>query len=144
MAEGNQRGWLWRGWVAEAMLRLALARLLVTWVPLRRWSGLLGPINLAPSAGGGANDAARLLARAVTRGAARLPFETKCLPRAIALHTFLRRSGHTSQLVIGVLGSSTRASKQGSLEDLHAWVETQGEIVIGALNEPFHPLVRFG
>ena len=144
MAEPALPGWHWRGRVAEAMVRLALARLLVTCIPLRRWSGLLGPINLIPSAGGGANEATRLLARAVTRGAARLPFETKCLPRAIALHTLLRRTGRTSQLVIGVLGSRSRASKQGSLEDLHAWVEINGEVIIGALDEPFHPLVRFG
>ena len=144
MAETATPGWRWRARVTEAMIRLALARLLVTRIPLRRWSGILGPINLVPSAGGGADDATRLLARAVTRGAARLPFETKCLPRAIALHTLLRRSGRTSQLVIGVLGSRTRSSKQGSLEDLHAWVETHGEIIIGALDEPFHPLVRFG
>lgn len=126
------------------MLRLALARLLVTRIPLRRWRGLLGPINPEPSTGSGADASTRLFARAVVRGAARLPFETKCLPRAIALHTMLRRSGHASQLVIGVRDSHNRARKQGPLEDLHAWVETHGEIIIGALDEPFHPLVRFG
>ena len=144
MAETALAGWHWRGRVAEAMVRLVLARLLVTCIPLRRWSRLLGQINLIPSAGDGADEATRVLARAVTHGAAWLPFETKCLPRAIALHTLLRRTGHTSHLVIGVLGSSSRASKQGSLEDLHAWVETNGEVIIGALDEPFHPLVRFG
>lgn len=144
MTEAIMPRWQWRGRVAEAMIRLALARLLVTRIPLRRWRGLLGPINLVPSAGSGADDATRLLARAVVRGAARLPLETKCLPRAIALHTLLRRSGRASQLVIGVLGSSGRDGKTGALEDLHAWVEAQGEIVIGALEEPFHPLVRFG
>ena len=136
--------WLWRGRVAEAMLRLALARLLVTRIPLRRWRGLLGPISPEPSASSGADATTRLLARAVVRGAARLPFETKCLPRAIALHTLLRRSGRASQLVIGVLDSRSRTVKRGALEDLHAWVESHGEVIIGALDEPFHPLVRFG
>lgn len=140
--------WQWRGRVAEAMIRLIVARLLVTSIPLHRWRRLLGPLN--PQSGargrgsGGADGAARLLARAVVRGAARLPFETKCLPRAIALHTLLRRTGHASQLVIGVLDSRSRTFKQGSLEDLHAWVESHGEVIIGALDEPFHPLVRFG
>ena len=140
--------WQWRGRVAEAMIRLVVARLLVTSIPLHRWRGLLGPLSPQSSArdgsSGGADGAARLLARAVVRGAARLPFETKCLPRAIALHTLLRRTGHTSQLVIGVLDSRSRTCKQGSLEDLHAWVESHGEVIIGALDEPFHPLVRFG
>ena len=81
-----------------------------------------------------------LLARAVVRGAARLPFETKCLPRAVALHTMLRRRRLPSLLVIGVLDPSQR----GTIEDLHAWIESGNEVVIGALNQPFHPLVRFG
>ena len=126
--------------VGEAMVRLTLARLLVAAVPLRRWRGLLGGVRGALVSGAQVDPAVLVLARAVVRGAARLPFETKCLPRAVALHTMLRRRHLPSLLVIGVLDPSQR----GTIEDLHAWIESGNEVVIGALNQPFHPLVRFG
>ena len=126
--------------VAEAMLRLTLARALVTAIPLRRWRGLLGPVGGSQSIAVAPCPAASVLAHAVVRGAAQLPFETKCLPRAMALHGMLRRRRLPSLLVIGVLDPSRR----GTIEDLHAWVECSGEVVIGALDQSFHPLVRFG
>jgi Transglutaminase-like superfamily len=52
----------------------------------------------------------------------------------------LRRRARPSQLVIGVLPEQAR----GEIEDLHAWVEIGGEVLIGALDQPFFPLVRFG
>lgn len=120
-------------------MRLTAARLLVAAVPFRYWRSWLGVIGASNQQGSGADSETLLLARAVQRGAARLPFTTKCLPRAVALHTMLRRRHRPSQLVLGVLDSSLR----GSLEDLHAWVQAHGEVVIGALDQPFHPLVRF-
>lgn len=122
------------------MLRLGLARFLVAAVPLRRWRGSLGPIDQRPAQSGAPQPAALELARAVNRGAARLPFETKCLPRAMALHAMLRRRGLPSVLVIGVLDRSLR----GSIEDLHAWIESGEAVIIGAIDQPFHPLARFG
>lgn len=126
--------------MGEAALRLTVAKLLVAMVPLRHWRRLLGPVRGPLAAAVQADPAALMLARAVVRGAERLPFETKCLPRAIALHMMLRRRNLASLLVIGVLDPSQR----GTIEDLHAWVESGGIVVIGALDQPFHPLVRFG
>lgn len=126
--------------VGEAMVHLTLARLLVAAVPLRHWRGLLGGVRGALVSSAQVDPAVLVLAQAVVRGAARLPFETKCLPRAVALHTMLRRRRLPSLLVIGVLDPSQR----GTIEDLHAWIESGNEVVIGALNQPFHPLVRFG
>lgn len=126
--------------VGEAMLRLAVARFLVAAIPLRRWRRLLGPLRGPTNAAAQPHPAALVLARAVDRGAARLPFKSKCLPRAMALHAMLRRRGLPSVLVIGVLDPSQR----GTIEDLHAWVESGAAVIIGALEEPFHPLARFG
>ena len=44
------------------------------------------------------------------------------------------------KLVIAALDPRRR----GSIEDLHAWVESAGEIMIGEIDQPFHPVVRFG
>lgn len=139
MAEMPPPDWRWRLLVGEAMLRLSLARMLVRLVPLRWWGHWLGRAAPHQAGQGEADPAAWRLARAVLRGAARLPFETKCLPRAIALHTMLRRNNLESRMVIAVLDPRRR----GDLEDLHAWVESKGEIVIGALDFPFHPVVTY-
>jgi hypothetical protein len=132
--------WRWRGQVAEAMAWLTLSRLAVSFVPFRLWRRLLGRIVTSSARPCADPCVARRLAASVERGALRLPFRTKCLPRALALHAIMRRRGMPALLVIGVLDSQRR----GALEDLHAWVETDNGILIGAIAEPFHPLVRFG
>lgn len=139
MAEAPPPDWRWRMLVGEAMVRLTLARLLVRLVPLRWWRHWLGQPAPHRPVEGAADPAARQLARAVLRAAARLPFETKCLPRAIALHSMLRRNMIPSRMVIAVLDPRRR----GAVEDLHAWVESKGEIVIGELDFPFHPVVTY-
>lgn len=132
--------WRWRWLVAEAMLRLTLARLLVTLVPLRHWRHLLGGLAPEEANKDPADSETRRIASAVNRGADRLPFATKCLPRAIALHAMLIGRQKPSRLVIAVLDRS----KLGAVEELHAWVESRGEIMIGKLDFPFHPIVAFG
>lgn len=129
----------WRLLVAEAALLLVAARLLVVCMQLRWWRRLLGPVADRPLPGS-ASDSDRRLARAVERAARRLPGESKCLPRAMALHWMLARRDRPAQLVIAVLPGAAR----GGLDDLHAWVELGPEILIGALDQPFRPLVRFG
>jgi hypothetical protein len=128
----------WRLLVAEAALLLLAARVLVACLQLRWWRGLLGPVA-ERSLPGSASDSDRRLARAVERAAWRLPGESKCLPRAMTLHWMLARRGRPAQLVIAVLPGAAR----GGLDDLHAWVELGPEILIGALDQPFRPLVRF-
>lgn len=132
--------WRWRCLVGEAMLRLSLARLLIAAVPLRLWLRMLGEPVKSGSGVGEADAETRLIASAINRGANRLPFATKCLPRAVALHAMLSLRHKPSRLVIAVLDRS----KLDAAEELHAWVESRGEIVIGKLDFPFHPIVIFG
>ena len=129
----------WRLLVAEAALLLLAARLLVASLQLRWWRRWLGPMAAGPGTAL-ANDGDRRLARAVERAARRLPGNSKCLPQAMALHWMLARRSRPAQLVIAVLPGAVR----GGLDDLHAWVECGAEILIGALDQPFRPLVRFG
>ncbi|WP_296678577.1 lasso peptide biosynthesis B2 protein [Novosphingobium sp.] len=130
----------WWSTVAEAMILLAAARLLVAAVALRHWRFLLGDVGTANAGQPASTCDCTMLVPAVERAAARLPFHTKCLPRATALHVMYRRRKIPSKLVIGVLDPRRR----GAVEDLHAWVESGGAVVIGAIAEPFHPIIRFG
>lgn len=137
MLEGS--GWRWRALVTEAMFRLTLARLLVRLAPFGWWRHWLGQASPMGAAQGIVDPVTGRLVRAVLRGAARLPFQTKCLPRAIALHMMLRSRKLSSRLVIAVLDPRHR----GALDDLHAWVESGGQIVIGEPELPFHPIITY-
>ena len=130
--------WRARGATLEAMILLLVARTLVARVPLRRWRARLGR-RVMPQPGSAAmpldaNLSARRLVRAVERGAARLPGDSLCLPRAMALHWLLARRGLGGVLHLGVRAGSRR----GGLDDLHAWVTREGEVLIGASDEPHH------
>lgn len=56
-------------------------------------------------------------------------FESKCLPRAIALSRMLRRRGIAHRLVI----AARPAGARNGADDLHAWIEMGGTIVLGEL-----------
>ena len=132
--------WHGRRATVEAMAWLILARLLVANVPFGRWRRWLGtpvaPPTDDPRLHLDANLAQRRLARAVERAAGRLPGESRCLARAMALHWMLRLRAMGGVLHIGVLPGSDR----GSLDDLHAWVTRSGEVLLGADDQPHFAL----
>ena len=136
--------WRARASTAEAIALLVVARLLVAKVGLARWRSSLGrpsrPEAGDPSLRLPANLVPRRLARAVERAARRLPGENLCLAQAMALQWMLRRRRLGGMLVIGVRPALSR----GGLDDLHAWVVRQGEVLIGATAEPHHPIFAAG
>lgn len=73
------------------------------------------------------------LAASVERAANRLPFEVKCLPRALALSALLRRKGFAHRVVVAVRPAGAR----GQEDDLHAWVEVGETVVLGNLPGPW-------
>jgi hypothetical protein len=120
------------------MARLCWARLLVEWVPFDRWTRSLG---LAIDDGGDSastQDQARKLAADVEWAAKRLPFQTKCLPRAMALSWMLRRRRIGHAVVIVVRPSQLRQSPDA----LHAWVEVGGHKILGDLPGPWIETAR--
>jgi len=119
------------------MVLLCRARLLVAMVPLARWRGTLGLAGEARDDDGGE---ARRLAIHVERAAARLPFHTKCLVRAMALSWLLRPRAIPHALVIAVRPQAAR----GGDDDLHAWIEHGGRIVLGDLPGPWLEVARAG
>lgn len=142
---GAELGW-WRihAQLAEAAMLLVLSRLLVDFVRFGRWRGVIGrvvpvgPANRFDEDRDEVDQRDRYLSRVVDRAASRLPFAYRCLPRAMALHWMLTRRGKRTTLVIGVLPGPRR----GHLDDLHAWVEMNGEVLIGDNPEPYAILVR--
>ena len=120
------------------MALLCWARLLVGRVRFARWSGSLG------LAGAKAKPADLVAARSsadyVAWAARQLPFETKCLPRAMALSWILRRDSIPHAVVFAVRPMQGR----GSVDDLHAWVEVGRETVLGELPGPWIKTLRLG
>jgi hypothetical protein len=66
---------------------------------------------------------------ALCRAAVVLP-RSSCLVRAVAAACLLRRSRRASVLTIGV--SFTDASVDGRDLEAHAWLESDGTVVVGA------------
>lgn len=79
------------------------------------------------------------LAWAVQAAARRIP-GASCLTQALAFQYLLTRSGETSQVHVGVVKGDT-----GQLKS-HAWVEYQGEIMIGDNGEleTYSPITALG
>ena len=121
------------------MAALCGARLLITFVPFQWWKQSLG--SSADAAGGiEALTEAQRIARQVDWGAERLPFMTKCLPRAIALSSILRRKRISHAVVIAARPSNLR----GDSDTLHAWVEVSGARILGDLPGPWIETLRQG
>ncbi|MCL4294766.1 MAG: lasso peptide biosynthesis B2 protein [Anaerolineae bacterium] len=68
------------------------------------------------------------VARVVQAAGRYVPGAT-CLPQALAVQTLLKQRGYSSSLRIGV------AKGEGGQLEAHAWVESQGRIVIGNSND---------
>ena len=124
---------------AAAMAQLSLAQLLVTAIPFGRWQNRLG---LGPTHADGPADLhrARRFAADVEWAAKRLPFPTKCLPRAMALSWMLRRKRIEHSVVFAVRPADSRESA----EALHAWVEIDGQKILGDLSGPWIETLRLG
>jgi hypothetical protein len=124
------------------MAVLCCARLVVAVVPFHRWRHLLGA--KISSDGGPDADAALVEAQrsaaVVERAAVRLPFESKCLPRAMALSWLLRRKQIGHAFVFAVRPDHLRSGP----DRLHAWVEIDGTKVIGDLPGPWLETLRLG
>lgn len=120
------------------MARLCRAQLLVNWVPFKHWRHGLGyqvEVGADPR-----EEEARQLAADVKWAATRLPFETKCLPRAMALSWLLRRRQVGHAVVIAVRPNQLRQSPDA----LHAWVEVESETILGELPGPWIVTARLG
>jgi len=126
----------WR--VVQALTLLVLARLLRRFVPMRRWSGLLGAngaavvgIELGPLSGAEAE-----VAWAVEAGSRRVA--ANCLEQAVAASLMLRARRLPAAVVIGLDVADPGATP-------HAWlVGPSGLVVTGGELGAFRPVNQFG
>ena len=128
---------------AEAAACLILARLLIVFVPLRRWnaSAHVGRADMsAASADPAALERARRIGRIVRLTARRMPFKALCLTQAVAGQWMLRRRGLSGEIRLGA-----RKPAPDRPMELHAWL-TVGEAVLtgGAQARAFTPLKPAG
>ena len=110
----------------EAAAVLAFASVAVRVLPGGRVTSLLGTVLTTeppPPAAAGGDARARGVGRMVERVAARLPWQPKCLPQAIATRAMLRRRGIACESHLGIVSTRPLAA--------HAWVTVGGAVVQG-------------
>ena len=125
-----------RALLVESYLVVVLVRLSLTVVPYALLRRLRRPVlRIARILAARSLDDHRVVA--AVRTAARHVAGATCLTQAIALHLMLARRRIETHLVVGV----TR--RDGRFE-AHAWVDRDGDVLIGGDVTRFNPLVRIG
>jgi hypothetical protein len=119
----SRTSWQERRLLAEAVALVPIVHQLQQRLPFTRWRRVLE--RHAPDGLWGDRASPAQVAWAVKVAADYLPGEYKCLPRAYAAHVLLAHHGHRSEVRVGVA-----RDPQGKVE-AHAWVECQGNTVIG-------------
>lgn len=128
------------GWVnarilaVEAIFLLAVTRVLLKHVRLRRWrrwlvTGEHGTVPGKTSRGPIPFPVARV-ARVVGRAADLVPFPALCLPQAMVAQWMLRRRGVPSRISFGVRAAAGDPGTASSRE-FHAWLSVEGRCVTG-------------
>lgn len=127
----------WQGWLltGEAMLELVIARIMIRFVAIRHWNKGLGKPGTKDLP---QDTVAWRIARHVHRAAQRLPLESKCLPRAMALSRMLGRRSIDHRLVI----AARPARQRSGADNLHAWIEVDGVTILGDLPGPWAVIHR--
>lgn len=140
--------WRHRGRVVQAMGLLAVGGALQKWVPMERWSGLLGEHGPVPQQWQGSaivrlparvdGQVEKAVAFAIQSGARRLPWKPTCLAEATAGQVMLRRRGGPGVVVIGLRPNGTPKW------DAHAWLlGRRGALTGGPAAQGFTPTTVF-
>lgn len=124
--------------MVEAALALALAHMVVFWLPPQALSRLLAvrPRGAEPTPAH--LPAARRAAVAVRRACRRLPWENRCLSRATALRLMLLRRRIPHSIRFGV-------RRQDGVFQAHAWLSVGPHTLMGEEEAAhFREIGRFG
>jgi hypothetical protein len=128
-----------RALFGKATVLLWGIRLALWLLPFQNLRNLLVHVTQAPTGWHRADQSSPdRIAWAVVLASRYVPQAT-CLTQALAAQVLLGREGHPAYLRIGVA-----RSERGQFH-AHAWVETQGKVVIGASEvERYTPLMALG
>jgi hypothetical protein len=119
----------------QSAVLLAAVRLGLWLLPFRTLRRLLGRVKTPTGMPGGGAAALDRVAWAVTKASRYVP-EATCLTQALAAQIMLARLGVPARVRIGV------ARGENAELVAHAWVEGQGQIVVGGSNlERYTPLL---
>ena len=116
---------------AEAWMRLALARLILVFIPFKKMMPLLGKLageNTGHSLDNAGGDIEKKISIAIRRGSRYSPWRTKCFEQALAAKMMLKRRGIVSIIYFGV------CKNPDSKLLAHAWLKTGAGIVTGGKN----------
>ncbi|AOY82354.1 lasso peptide biosynthesis B2 protein [Moorena producens JHB] len=126
--------------VINTFILLGLIRLALWLLPFQTLRRLLAKISQpSPPAQRVNQTHLSKIVGAVNLSSRYMPGGVKCLARALTTQVLMSRCGYSPQLRIGV------AKGEGGKLEAHAWVENQGQIVIGYLRDlsRFTPLPSF-
>ena len=126
----RRRTWAERATALEAWWLLGAARVAVLVVPFRVIAARMGRSRSVAATDLTATErtAATRVEWAVAAAAARTPWTSNCLARAVAATIMLRRRRVPSTLYLGV----AKAADPGERLEAHAWVRCGAGIVTGA------------
>lgn len=113
--------------LANAVLLLVAVRAALWLLPWRRAVVMFGPSRISSSPQFSVDRV-----EWAVRNASRFVPRATCLTRALALHRLLSRTGHSSTMQIGV------AKAPGERFVAHAWVEHDGDTLLGSEDEIAH------
>jgi hypothetical protein len=112
--------------VLEACFTLLSVKAMLIALPFERWRRLLHR-NVRSGSRVVERQAVAEIVWAVDRTSQFIPLNLTCLPRALSVQRMLARRRVMSELQIGV------ARDPSGRFEAHAWVEFEGEVMIGAL-----------
>jgi hypothetical protein len=131
----------------EAWCFLAVARILIFWIPFRKLLPLLGrqvsqeEAETAASALTSSNELLEQIRISLLRACRRSPWRTKCFEQALSVRMMLRRRKIKSVIYFGV-----RMNQPDPKEKMiaHAWLKCSGVVETGGKNnEMFTVVGRF-
>lgn len=113
----------------EACTLLGIARLLVLTIPFRWLARTLGRhMQVSPPDAPAAElELAKLIGQAVRSAAGNTPWESVCLPQAVAGQWMLKRRGIAGTLYLGVAKTDAGAEQLAA----HAWLRCGDQILTG-------------
>ncbi|NEQ84588.1 MAG: lasso peptide biosynthesis B2 protein [Moorea sp. SIO2I5] len=126
--------------VINTFILLGLIRLGLWLLPFQTLRRLVAKISQPSPLAQGVNQTnLSKIVGAVNISSRYMPGGVKCLARALTTQVLMSRCGYSPQLRIGV------AKGEGGKLEAHAWVENQGQVVIGYLRDlsRFTPLPSF-